>query len=189
MKTELKTETMMPQNANDVKKLKEKIEKREEAREIKTKEKTATVSAQARACVREEAAADPSGPDAKSAAAAKREKDELIRENYRLETELRRAQRCLHVWYVALRKHKEEIAVLRREADELRRNAAFERRTRCDATPAFNGAGEKPVGTMRRIEEAWSEFFGEMSELATACKLFADKFNAMRTVETEGGAK
>ena len=145
---------------------KEMKEKRKEAKEIKKAKKNPPrggAQARACACVREEAAADPSGPDAKSAAAAKREKDELIRENYRLETELRRARRCLRVWYVALRKHKEEIAVLRRVEDVLRRN-----------------------------KETWNKAnkaFGDMSVLAKACKVFSDNFNAIQSDETEGGAK
>ena len=53
-------------------KAKEKREKREEAREIKSEEKgTQGAQARARACVREEAAANPSEPNAKGAAALK----------------------------------------------------------------------------------------------------------------------
>ena len=59
MKTELKTETMTLKNANENKNSKEKREKREEAREIKREENSSL--SHARACVREEAASDPSG--------------------------------------------------------------------------------------------------------------------------------
>ena len=168
---------------------KEKKEKREEARETK-KVKKNPPHAGAHACsgVRGNAAANPSEPNAKGAAALKREADLLAR-NYRLETEARRAKRCLRDWYVALRNRKAEIAALKREADERRQREADERRTLCDVSSAFVRA----IGQMQRIDEAWNEFVGAMLGLSTACKRFADKLSASRpgerTPETEGGAQ
>ena len=186
MKTKLKTENMMPQNANDVKNSKEKIEKREEAREIKTKEKR-YISAGTCACVREEAAADPSGLDAKSAAALKREVDELIRENYALVAKGKRTAETLRCWYFGLRRRNLEISALKREVETLKTENGELRK---QLAALMLEAGE-----LRKRNASLSGSVGSLCDLALALDAAVKRFQAKchdglpPDVKTKGGAK
>ena len=185
MKTKLKTENMMPQNANENKNSKEKIEKRKEAKEIKTKEKR--LLPRTCACVREEAAADPSGLDAKSAAALKREVDELIRENYALVAKGKRTAETLRCWYFGLRRRNLEISALKREVETLKTENGELRK---QLAALMLEAGE-----LRERNASLSGFVGSLCDLVLALDAAVKRFQAKcpdglpPEAETEGGAE